>query len=802
LKGKLLVYLFKHPENEKMKAAITFILAFSFTGIGAQHCFTLYEDELKSYTGFNTITFLEETPSGDILFGGKSSLGGGLGLAYFNGNNVFNYKVANSDLPNNIVQCAALSGDSTWVGTAGGLAGFVNPSLTGWKVYTTADGLPSNDITALIVLGDGTKWIGFQNGKVASIINGTVKTYNVATTAVNGFAVAPNGRLFAAINYNVNGNDGMFYFNDDGWTAVGNDMLYNIKDLEADHDGYIWGNSNDLLFKLNGETLEIIESIHVNSIDRNLVFYNIEIAGDGKLWLTTNSGLFSYKDGIFQLIGHTISPLPANLSKPLLLSSLEEIWFCYQFTQSVDYGALGKLVITPNEYVASPSGIVELCKGSTLGIDAGEGYNNYFWNERPGNRLLVADTAGNFTLAVDEGGNCFSYDTITVNLLTPFQDQVICVVTVDEEEVVIAWQRTNNKNIWYTNIYRESSQTDVYEKVDSIFIDDIQSCIDPVADPRVKSYKYRISVVDSCGNESEMSAPHRTLHLRANIAVNGGVNLAWTQYEGQPIKSYEIRRGPTQGTATDLITTVASSENSYFFDSPTTDAGNYYYLIEAILPFTCDPTAKKGRSGPFTRSLSNLKSLASGEPSLDLSDTTLVAGASTGRFVGKFDLKFNDEPLDQHITFVEVPGEPSDNSMFSIENDSLFTNAVFPNDPSIVYTIWVGTGYVVDDPVVIADWSFDLAVNRLVGKAQADLFSRSRLFPNPAGNMLNIELPVATSGFTLLQILDMSGRVVYAEEIDGNNLVRLQTDRFSPGVYTVRIDNNLKELFRSRFVVE
>ena len=785
-----------------MRKVFIYLMVFSIVQTSAQHCYTYYESVLKSYTGFNTITIVEETPSGDILFGGKSSLGGGMGMAYFSGTTVTNYKSANSDIPGNIVLCAAFYGDSTWVGTNAGLAGFDDPSKPGWKIYSTGNGLPSNNVTAITILQDGTKWIGFGNGTAVSVKNGAITTYTIANTPINVFTTGSDGRLYAAVNYSVSATDQIYFLEGATWRPIENNLLRNVKSLTTADNGLLVGNTPDLIFIFDPGTMEVTASLVARNVHKDLVFYNSVIAPGGGIWVSTSKGLLHFKNGAFQNFTSRVSALPELMSVPLLLRESGDIWFSYSFTDNFDYGGIGLLTITDNGYNATPSGSVAFCDGTSLGIDAGESYDNYYWNEQPGSQFLVTDTAGTYTIAVDEGSNCYSYDTVTAERIVPYEEQEICVVTVDESKVIVAWQRTYNENIWYTIIYRESSQTDVYDKLDSIFIDDIQAYIDPTADPRVKSYKYKISVVDSCGNESEMSAPHRTLHLRANVAVNGGVNLAWTHYEGQPIKSYEIRRGPTQSAVTDLITTVASSENSYFFDSPTTDAGTYYYVVEAVLPFICDPTAKKGRSGPFTRSVSNLKSLLSGEPTLDLSDTTLVAGASVGRYIGKFDLWFNDEPLDQHISFVEVPGEPSDNDMFTIENDSLFTNAVFPHDPSIVYTIWVGTGYIVDDPIVIADWSFDLAVNRLVGKESTEIVIGPRLFPNPAGNLLNIEIPAITAGFNILQILDMSGRVVAKYDIAGKNFVRLQTDQFTPGIYALRLSGNRRESYLLRFIVE
>ena len=110
-----------------MKKILTLLLAIAFTSLQAQHCYTLYKDEIKSHTQFNSITALAELPNGDKIIGGESSLGGGMGLLFFDGVNVTKYKAASSELPNDIVRCISINGDSAWVGTDGGLVGIRTP---------------------------------------------------------------------------------------------------------------------------------------------------------------------------------------------------------------------------------------------------------------------------------------------------------------------------------------------------------------------------------------------------------------------------------------------------------------------------------------------------------------------------------------------------------------------------------------------------------------------------------------------------------------------------------------------------
>ena len=75
-----------------MKNLLTLFLIAATFSLNAQHCYTLYQDELKSHTGINSITALTEAPTGELIIGGESSLGGGMGLLFFDGAAVTKYK--------------------------------------------------------------------------------------------------------------------------------------------------------------------------------------------------------------------------------------------------------------------------------------------------------------------------------------------------------------------------------------------------------------------------------------------------------------------------------------------------------------------------------------------------------------------------------------------------------------------------------------------------------------------------------------------------------------------------------------
>lgn len=139
----------------------------------------------------NRTLALVESPSGDLWIGtadagiARRAPGGGWrrSLTTFDG------------LPSNDVQALLRSGDSVWVGTAGGAALFAeNPANARVALRrsdtsaSTAGALVSDDVRALAILGD-TLWAGTAGGLAAFAAGGWVNRSGVGAGAVNALLV-------------------------------------------------------------------------------------------------------------------------------------------------------------------------------------------------------------------------------------------------------------------------------------------------------------------------------------------------------------------------------------------------------------------------------------------------------------------------------------------------------------------------------------------------------------------------------------------------------------------------------------
>jgi hypothetical protein len=129
----------------------------------------------------------------------------------------------------------------------------------------------------------------------------------------------------------------------------------------------------------------------------------------------------------------------------------------------------------------------------------------------------------------------------------------------------------------------------VYLEIGSLLPDELSVFVDSASVPDILPHRYKISIVDTCGSESELSAYHQTMHLTANLSINKDVNLIWSEYMGIPFQAYVIYRGNHPDSITFLIQ-VPSTVTSFTDDDP--PAGMIYYQVGMSNPAGCLPAKK------------------------------------------------------------------------------------------------------------------------------------------------------------------------------------------------------------------
>lgn len=206
-----------------------------------------------------------------------------------------------------------------------------------------------------------------------------------------------------------------------------------------------------------------------------------------------------------------------------------------------------------------------------------------------------------YTVTVSLDTLCSAQDFVGVYFLTMDQPS-ICIVTVDaSNKNVIVFEKPISNAIDSFYVYRETNMTGQYEKIGSIPYDSLSIFVDQTSAPSVNSNQYKISLIDTCGFQSNWSDSHKTMHLSINQGIGQTYNLIWQPYQGFQVTTYNIYRG-TDPNQMQLIGTISGVNTQYTDLNP--PAGYVYYQVEVVAPYFCTPSMRAG----FNSSRSNIAS--------------------------------------------------------------------------------------------------------------------------------------------------------------------------------------------------
>ncbi len=233
------------------------------------------------------------------------------------------------------------------------------------------------------------------------------------------------------------------------------------------------------------------------------------------------------------------------------------------------------------------------------------GTPTFNWNNTYNTEDLVSVPTGQYSLTVTDG-SCISILETELPVIPP-SPQEICVVTVDQITAnnLIVWEKEVTTSLSHYNIYRETSVPGQYTRIDSVLYQNMSEYSDLVANPMVRSWRYKVSSVDNCGFESSLSQKHKTIHLTINAGLGGNYNLIWGDYEGFPYTTFYINRHlDAEGWVT--LDSLPNDLHTYT-DTPLDNEG-LWYTVTVKAPHGCVPTsASRASGGPYYQSTSNLE---------------------------------------------------------------------------------------------------------------------------------------------------------------------------------------------------
>jgi hypothetical protein len=335
---------------------------------------------------------------------------------------------------------------------------------------------------------------------------------------------------------------------------------------------------------------------------------DLEVGPMGGIWASSNDGLLFRSGDKFIRYGNHNSAVPAEISGPIAFNSIGQLWFGHTYTiGESNFSGTGFLyrVADPQEtLVTSDKPSMEFCDGDSLTLVAEDGNTSYVWPDGVNDNSYTLYDGEVVKVAVERENQCFFYDTVTVTMQKVFEEEKVCAVSVDSSgSILVIWEKTADVGTQSFNIYRENV-AGAWEYVDNVPMSRLSVFEDWNADPRMRSQRYKISCVDTCGNVSGQSFYHNTLLLTSTYGTRTeDVRLMWNQYEGVEYVEYIIY----SGSQPDQMKEIARVPKDVQTHDILNVLDTLYFQIGIELPAECAPTADlKAGTGPYTHSLSNL----------------------------------------------------------------------------------------------------------------------------------------------------------------------------------------------------
>lgn len=162
----------------------------------------------------------------------------------------------------------------------------------------------------------------------------------------------------------------------------------------------------------------------------------------------------------------------------------------------------------------------------------------------------------------------------------------ICAISVNESfNNVIAWENPDLNSLDSIFIYKETNQSNKYEKIASNSVDELSVFIDTNSNAAQQSNRYKISFLDNTGYETQSSVFHKTMHLTINEGLGNTYNLIWDKYEGISFSTYDIYRGNSPET---MMKIAEIANNLFTFSDINPPVGDLIYQVRVVNPNGCN----------------------------------------------------------------------------------------------------------------------------------------------------------------------------------------------------------------------
>ncbi len=764
----------------------------TFTQITALIVFMLFANSIMgqggwtqlstSYTGnFKDVYFLSTTTG--YAVGGNNSTG-------------IIYKTTN--------------GGSTWAGTVVSTSSlesvWFTSSTTGYavgsggKVFKTTNSgsswvaLTSNTTSGLKKIQFPTSTVGYAAGGSAMIKTtnsgsswtaSTVPPVGGSNTIANGvfFTSSSVGYIYGSynflngwINYTTNGGS--------TWTLTPFTSAGTINDIyfvPSTTTGFAVGNGGGIYKTTAGGTSWSMKTSGTTKNINAVYFVNTSVGyavGDSGLVLkTVNGGTNWTQQQTSVTTTHFQGIAAPSLTIAYIAGDANKIF-------KTSSGGTSISVNVPNDSVYC-SGYTNLHAYVTYN---GTGTVSYTWNASPylSSTTDSVVTAGplttdqSFVVTVSDG-SISATDTVTVSVV-PLPTDSICIVAIDSitNHPIVVFEKHISGPIKYYKIYRESNVAGIYDSIAFLPPDSAGVYMDTAANVIVRQYSYKISNVDSCGNESMMSAEHKTMHLQVNAGAGSNWNLIWSKYEGVFVQSYEIWRG-TDTINMALIGTVPGSNNSYTDLNP--PSGGLYYVVKIVSAYICQPYNYKANTN-YNSSRSNRANNGLVNPPIaaDFSATPLTGNAP---LVVQFQDATTGLPTSWKWDF-------GDGDTSNVQNP---THTYTTNGKYTVKLV-VGSSTAKDSIEKV-----DYITVGGIGFEDIDVEKHLRIYPNPVQDNASLFIDYEQVEIVNVTLLNIVGERVETNVRRAAGQIELKTAGLSSGIYILKLQSSTGDMLIRKVII-
>ncbi len=171
-----------------------------------------------------------------------------------------------------------------------------------------------------------------------------------------------------------------------------------------------------------------------------------------------------------------------------------------------------------------------LCEGQTYTLNVGS-YASYQWSTNATSQTIIVDAEGDYSVTVTDNMGCRLYDEVNISFRRPYTGDRLALASVTESNsVILRWNKTDNQGTASYRIYRDSG--DGFSQIATVGFNNESMYEDTAVNVAEHYYKYKVTAVSNCGDESEVNDFHLTIVLAAICDNNNVCNLNWSPYMG------------------------------------------------------------------------------------------------------------------------------------------------------------------------------------------------------------------------------------------------------------------------------